>query len=249
MHTTTLGMQLCTSNCVGAALPHQCLAWCDILLAAFFHPSPEAAGHPRLIRRQNATAGIASASNLQVAPSTRLYAAHSLAGAACGHGHDIPCARRCTVSPSQKIPAEPLIPGNPHGHKHSRETAHTGATWIWTSKTPRLAGKLYVATWSSGCLNYSLSVLHMGRHLRFSPTALELAALTTALSVHGSVVSILPCLSFKQVGTTTCVDRAVMFRNTRAEQGPECRGGQGTAQTPDAQSSPKAVQTWHFQHS
>lgn len=109
-----------------------------------------------------------------VASSTRLCAAYPLAGwlpavmvmvmthLALGLGDK---------SLSQKIPAEPLVPGNLHGHKHSRETTHTGATWIWTFQTPRLAGKLFVA---SGCLNYSHFGAPHGAALALSQsTALE----------------------------------------------------------------------------
>lgn len=52
-----LGLEMCTSNLVGAALPHQCLARCDTLFAALLPSPPERASYPRLIKRQDATIG------------------------------------------------------------------------------------------------------------------------------------------------------------------------------------------------
>lgn len=81
------------------------------------------------------------------------------------------------------------------------------------------------------------------------PLPWRLAAKITALAVHGSVVSLLPYRIFQAGRDHDVRYRVLMFRNTRVQQGPECLGGQGTAQTPDAQSSLKAARTWHFQHS
>lgn len=83
----------------------------------------------------------------------------------------------------------------------------------------------------------------------FHPLPWKLAAKTTALAVHGSVASLLPYRIFQAGRDHDVRYHVLMFRNTRVRQGPECLGGQGTAQTSDAQSSLKAARTWHFQHS
>lgn len=150
MHTTTFLDCKCAPAVAPAQhCPHQCLArvrhppLCSTSL-----PRQRQPANPRLIRRLHATIR-----NPPVSPPCRPQPARDcvqlirwLGGCGPGHGHDTPWALQDTLISEPKIPPELLTPGSPRGHKHSRQTAHMGATWIWTFQTPRLAGNLCVAT-------------------------------------------------------------------------------------------------------
>lgn len=179
MRTTTLGMQMCASNCVAAALPPQCLAWLPGLVR---HPTRRPP--PSLARgSQTSTTHQASgcySGNCLCHPTCRSYPARdctllirwlALPAVTVMTRLALEDVDYTTVSLSQKFRPSHSLQGIPTGSSIpdkplTREPLEPRAS---ASKTPRFAGKLYVAGWSSGGLDYSPSVLHMGRHLCFHP--------------------------------------------------------------------------------